>query len=89
MRGNGNRASRRATRMATVKRADGRVEAMGSQSGRVSGPWGQYQPERRIRAREADVVKRRRRIMENGKKSAKKEIGIFKVCFRRELAPSN
>ena len=69
MKGKGNRARRSATKIVTVKRADGSVETIGSHSGRESGE--QNQPESKMKAREAEVVKRKSRIIEKGKKSVK------------------
>lgn len=85
MKGNGNLARRRARRIATVKRADGSVDAMGSQSGRIASVvWGQCQPERRITARDTDVVNSKSRIMEKGKNSGREEQIKVHNLFREE-----
>ena len=56
--------------MATVKRAGGRVETMGSHVGLDTGE--QNDSDSRIKARDAEVANRNNRIIENGAKSVKK-----------------
>lgn len=79
IKGNGKRARWSATKIVMTNRAAGSVEMMGSHVGLESGE--HIQPDRRMKARDAEVVNKRSRIIENGTKSVKN----FKVTKRKRM----